>query len=666
MTKAEYEKSVDLLLTYADAYYNKDKPLVTDEEYDLLYHQVLKYEQEHPSDALPNSPTKRVGVSALTSFAPVKHFSPMWSMEDIFTDDELVEWFNKYNRHQYEVVCEPKYDGLSLNLIYSNGVLAGAITRGDGKVGENVTPNAKTIKSIQTDLTWNRPEYTPVGIVEIRGEVVMPKEDFALLNKERLAKNEPLFSNPRNAAAGSLRQQDSEITAKRKLLFMPWGLNIVNTDERWDYKFGTYQEVKNVLEVLGFKQLKKEFTRVCKNIDEVREAYKELMSIRDSLPVMLDGMVIKINQISAWGELGYTNKYPKYMVAYKFPAVEKVTKLLDVNLQVGRTGVVTPVGVISPVNIDGVIVKNVTLNNFVDIKRLGLMKNDIIGVIRSGDVIPKITSVFKDRREEGHQVNITQPTHCPSCNSVLIQDGSFIKCPNTNCRSRVINSIIFYASKKCMDIDGLGEQTVSLLYDNNKIKSILDIYKLRYDDLQDLEGFQDKKINNLLNNIESSKGKSLDKFIMALGIDNIGEVAARDIASTFGNRWLEITPDELNKLSGFGDAMIKSYFDYCNNNKEFIQQLLQIVNPAITTKVINTNNVFNNKVVVITGSLSKPRDVIKEELLSLGAKVSNSVSSKTDYVLYGEDAGSKLTKAKELGVKLITEDEYIALKSQEL
>lgn len=644
ITKDEYLKAVDKLNLWARAYYTDDNPLASDEEYDKLYNEVLEFESKNKDEILSYSPTQKIGGAISEGFEKLAHINQMWSMEDIFNDDELNAWLKRGEKAGFEFYCEPKFDGASLNLLYENGILQSAATRGDGVVGEDVTQNAKVIKSVPLKINYN-------GKVEIRGEVVISKSDFDELNLERAKNGELPLANPRNAAAGSLRQLDSKVVAKRKLKFIPWDIGYNELDLK------THFEVMKFIRELGF--LQDSFIRVCKTKDEIAKAYDDLVAKRDDKEILMDGMVIRINLLSKCDELGYTVKFPRFMVAYKFKAVEKVTRLKDIALQVGRSGVVTPVGVLDPVEIDGAVVKNATLHNFDEIKRLGLMKNDFVNIIRSGDVIPKITSVYKDRRD-GKESEISRPTNCPVCGSHLLDEGVFVKCQNLDCKARVINSLIYFTSKKCMNIDGLGEAIVKTLFEEGKIAKIPDIYSLKKDDFQGLEGFKDKKISNLLNAIENSKNAPLYRFITSLGIEHIGEVAAKKIDESFGLEWIEKKEADFLNLDGFGEAMSLSLAEFIETNKEKIINLTNIINPKPSNFEVKQSK-FSDKTVVITGTLSKSRDFFKEILVKNGAKVTNSVSKKTDFLLCGSDAGSKLENAKKLGVKIINEDEFYAI-----
>ncbi|WP_458699603.1 NAD-dependent DNA ligase LigA [Sulfurospirillum sp. 1307] len=641
MNYEEYKEKVEILKKWAYAYYVKDNPIATDEEYDKLYREIEAYEKSNPNQIDKNSPTRRVGAIIREEFSKAIHRARMWSMEDIFDLNGLKNWLDRVHKNvdNPSFFCEPKFDGASLNLIYENGKLIQAITRGDGKVGEDVSVNVKTIHSVPLEI-----DYTDA--IEIRGEVVIRTKDFEKINEERLKNNEPPFANPRNAAAGSLRQLDSSVTAKRRLVFQPWGIG----ENTLPHKL--LSQKMDFIYSLGF--LAPPMRKKCKGIEDIEEFYQEIVAKRDEIPMMMDGMVIKVDEIDLEEELGYTVKYPKWMCAYKFPAVEKVTTIKDVIFQVGRTGVITPVALVEPVDIDGVVVERATLHNFDEIQRKDIKINDKVIIIRSGDVIPKITKVLTQRRD-GTQINIEKIQNCPTCKSELLDEGALLKCQNLECDSRVVNSIIHYASKKALNIDGLGEKIVEILHSNGLIKSVIDLYALNLDDLLKLEGFKEKKAQNLLNSIEKSKGVSLDRFIYALGIEHIGEVAAKIVALEFGKDWLHVKAEDLIKLDGFGKEMSESLEEFLRVNLENIKKLETIVEPKELEKEEIIESIFNKKTVVITGTMSQSRGEIKKLLEKHGAKVSSSVSKKTDFVIYGEDAGSKYEKAISLGVKTISE-----------
>jgi len=652
MTQTQYNEQIQTLISWSKAYYVDDNPIATDEEYDKLNRAILAYENEHPEHTHPNTPTQRVGGGVLEGFVKAKHLSRMWSQEDIFNTEELEEWIKRaskvVDKEHLTFVCEPKFDGASLNIIYENGKLKQAITRGDGTIGEDVTQNVKTIHSIPLSIDYKE-------LIEIRGEIVIKKDDFEKINQQRLQDGEPPFANPRNAAAGSLRQLDSAITAKRKLFFNVWGIG-ENALE-----FEKSSEAISFIHSLGFA--KPPIQTLCTTVQEIEDVYHEIIAKRESVSMGLDGMVIKIDDLQSQSDLGYTVKFPRWSCAYKFPAVEKTTKVLGITLQVGRTGAITPVANVVPTLIDGSTVSRATLHNFDEIKRLDLKLNDEVIIIKSGDIIPKITTVFKDRRD-GTQIDITPPTHCPQCNSELLIEEILIKCQNLDCPSRVVNSIIYFASKNCMNIDGLGNKIVELLVNQEKIKDVLDLYNLKEEDLIGLESFKEKKINNLLKAIENTKNTELHRVINALGIEHIGEVASKQICLEFGANILDVTFEQLEQLDGIGAQMANSLLEFIRVNRSLMEKLFKIIEPTIEEKVEIEQNPFKDKTVVLTGTMSVSRGIIKKELEALGAKVSGSVSKKTNYLIYGEDAGSKYDKAISLEVTCLTENQMNAMLSK--
>lgn len=643
MTKNEYDLNIEKLISWAKAYYVYDNPIASDEEYDKLARVCLAFEQQYPELSHPNSPNKRVGGFVLDGFEKASHLSRMWSQEDVFNTTELEDWIKRAHKvnTNLEFFCQPKFDGASLNLIYENGVLKQAITRGDGSIGEDVTNNVKTIHSIPLQIEEK-------SLLEIRGEIVIKKADFEKINEERIKNNEQVFANPRNAAAGSLRQLDPNITAKRKLFFNVWGVGLNSLE------FKEYSNMMEYIYSLGF--VKPPMQTITSSVDGIEDLYHEIIKVRDEIEMMLDGMVVKINDIETQDELGYTVKFPRWSCAYKFPALEKTTKIKDIILQVGRTGVITPVAVVEPTDIEGVVVERASLHNFDEIARKDIRINDEVIIIRSGDVIPKITKVFTERRD-GTQFEIPRPISCPDCSSELLDDGALIKCQNLDCPSRVVNSIIYFASKNCMNIDGLGNKIVETLVNEKKIYDILDLYSLKYEDLENLEGFKEKKINNLLNAIENTKGTALHRIINALGIEHIGEVASKQICLEFGLNVINVTFEELIALDGIGEQMANSFCEFMRVNKEVVLKLFEIINPLVEEKKEIEENNFKGKTIVLTGTMSVSRGDIKKMLEDMGAKIASSVSKKTDFVIYGEDAGSKYDKAIELNVPVLTENE---------
>ncbi len=642
MTQKDYLKKIETLKKWAYAYYVDDNPIATDEEYDRLYHEVLDYETANPLEVAEDSPTRRVGGVVRDEFSKAQHIRRMWSMEDVFTPDEVQEWLDRVVKNVGEVnyFCEPKFDGASMNLLYEDGQLVRAITRGDGIIGEEVTDNVRTIRSVPLSIEYQ-------GLIEIRGEVVIRKDDFEIINQERLSAGENPFANPRNAAAGSLRQLDSSVTAKRRLVFYPWGLGEdtltqSNLSEKMEFVYDQ-----------GF--LKPPYAKACETIEEIEAFYQFLISKRDEIPMMMDGMVIKVDDVVKQEQLGYTVKVPKWMCAYKFPAVEKVTKVNAITIQVGRTGVLTPVAEVEPVEVEGAMIARATLHNFEEIERKGLMIGDSVILIRSGDVIPKITKVLSDRRD-GSEREVIRPMECPVCHSEVLDEGTLIKCQNMDCPARVVNSIIHFAKKGSMNIDGLGSRIVEILVNEGKIRDILGLYHLKYEDLEGLEGFKEKRINKLLDAIANTKGTTLARLISAMGIEHIGAVAGKSIALEFGLGLVDVTEEQLEAIDGIGSEMAASFVEFMRVNREFVLKLFDEIEPTVEEKVEAIENPFKDKTVVLTGTMSVGRGVIKEMLEKLGAKVSGSVSKKTDFLIYGEDAGSKYTKAEKLGVSTLSEE----------
>lgn len=644
MTYESYLEAVKNLNTYAYHYYVLDDPVITDEEYDKLYHEVLAYEEENPAYISLDSPTQRVGGVALDGFKKAPHLSRMWSLEDLFNSEDLRKWLERVAKQNANVsfYCEPKFDGASLNLIYENGELKQAITRGDGVMGEDITQNAKTIRSIPLRIAYAQR-------IEIRGEVVIFKDEFEKINLERSRLKESLFANPRNAAAGSLRQLDPRITASRNLVFLPYGLGENELDQ------SLLSEKMAFIYSLGFK--KAPLCTLAKGFDEIEDAYETMKNERESFEMMLDGMVIKVNEIEAQEEMGYTVKNPRWASAYKFPAVEKITRIKDIVLQVGRSGAVTPVAIVEPTPIEGVVVERASLHNFDEIDRKDIRIGDKVIILRSGDVIPKIVKVLSHDRGEEIRPYV-RPTHCPVCGSELLDEGALTKCQNLECSSRVVNSIIYFASKACLNIDGLGEKIVETLFEEALIKSVIDLYALRSDQLLALEGFKEKKTLKLLEAIEQSKHKECWRFVNGLGIEHIGEVASKSLCQHFGLGFTAATKEELLSIDGFGEEMAESLLEFVRVNGEYIERLGSVMQPrAPEAKAEASENPFKAKTVVLTGSMSEPRGDIKTSLEALGAKVSGSVSKKTDYLIYGEDAGSKYDKAMSLDVPCISEEQ---------
>ncbi|MFA6190893.1 MAG: NAD-dependent DNA ligase LigA [Sulfurimonas sp.] len=644
MNYEEYKKAVEQLNIYSHHYYVLDDAITTDELYDRLYHAVLEYEEKNSDKILKNSPTQRVGDVIRDGFTKASHLSRMWSLEDIFDSEGLQKWLEKTYKLDKNIsfYCEPKYDGASLNLIYENGELSQGITRGDGEIGEEITANVKTIRSIPLTIDYKKK-------IEIRGEVVIFKDEFTKINEERIQKGEAVFANPRNAAAGSLRQLDSRVTASRNLVFLPYGVG----ENSLEHKL--LSEKMEYIYELGFR--KPPLHSTCQGFDEIENIYERMSKDRESYAMMLDGMVVKVNEIASQIDMGYTVKNPRWAVAYKFPAVEKITTLKNIVLQVGRSGVVTPVAIVEPTDIDGVVVERATLHNFDEIDRKDIRLNDKVIILRSGDVIPKIIKVLTHERD-GTQIAFVRPSSCPVCGSELLDEGVLLKCQNLTCDARVVNSIIYFASKPCLNIDGLGNKIVEALYHSGLVKSVIDLFDLTLEKLLALEGFKEKKSQNLLNSLQNAKGCDYWRFINSLGIEHVGEVASKALSENFGSGFIDATKEQIIAIDGIGEEMAESVLEFVRVNHEVILKLQEILKPKEPlAKEEAKENPFKNKTVVLTGSMSRSRDEIKELLESLGAKVSGSVSKKTDFVIYGEDAGSKYEKAMDLGVTCLTEQE---------
>lgn len=643
-----YDKKVEQLIKWANAYYVDDNPLASDEEYDKLYHEVLELEK---NDIVKNtdSPTNKVG-GIKSTFAKVEHPNRMYSQQDIFNMEELDKWLDKINIEKVStILVDPKFDGMSLKLIYKDGKLFQALTRGDGLVGEDVTNNALRVKNIPKTIKVN-------SYVEINGEVVISKSNFDIINKEREELELSLFANPRNLASGSMRVLDTNITAERNLEFIPW--EVVSKPEN-----DTIGLDKFILEDLGFKV--DSLFRYIYNPDGdivsfIKNIKKHILYInkhRATYDIPLDGSVIKIVDEDIKIDLGYTNKFPKWSVAYKFPAVEKTTKILDIKLQVGRLGTITPVAMLEPVNIDGSTVSNVTLNNFEDIKRKDIRVNDEVTLIKSGDIIPKIVSIFKDRRDV-NSVPYTLPITCPTCKTSLIQENSYLKCPNTECEDRVVETLKYFTDRDHMDLPGFGDSVIRHLVKTKCIKNPLDIYKLTLNKIETKTLFGDKTKFNLITSITNSYGKPLWLLLGSLGIPEVGRTISKAIFSEIGINILTASESELLSLKGVGPKIAKNLSDYTKDNYEYLQELIAIAK-VNTNKPDEIKRVWRPSIkeVVLSGSSSLGKHVFKDKLESLGISVKSGVSKSTDLLIYGDGSGSKLEKANSLGILTLTYDE---------
>ena len=649
----EISKLVSLLNKYSYDYYVEDNPQISDTEYDTLYKQLEKLEEKYPEYILENSPTQRVGDKILDEFEKITHKVPMLSLSNTFSTEDLRDFDTRVSKlvpgQDVEYICELKIDGLAISIKYENGKLVSAATRGDGSVGEDVTENIKTIFSIPKVLKDNR-------TFEVRGEVYLPRKSFELLNAEREGNNEVLFANPRNAAAGSLRQLDSKITAKRRLSAFIYSIVGDDSIVSQENALNTASEY-NLPVNPNFK--------LCKNIDEVIDYINYWTEHKKNLSYDIDGIVIKVNSYSTQEEVGYTQKSPRWATAYKFPEEELATKLLDVELSVGRTGIITPVAILDPIVISGSTVSKASLHNKDIIDELDIHIGDMVVVKKAGEIIPKVVRVVRELRTEG-STKYTMPNTCPSCGqqTYIKENDPFTRCKNPDCPDQNIRRIIHFASRDALNIEGLGDKVVTTLYEKGIIAHTIDLFSLEREKLISLDRMGEKSVDNLLNAIENSKQSSLDKVIFALGILNVGKKAGKILAERYLNlsNLMNATLDELVNLDDVGQITAESILDYLSdeNNIKFINDLIEVgMNPQYEVQDVNTDNIFAGKTVVLTGKLVElTRNEAKEYLEKYGAKVTGSVTSKTDLVIAGEKAGSKLAKAEQLGIRVINEEEF--------
>lgn len=640
---------------YSIEYYVYDNPSVSDQEYDRLMQELMALEEKHPEMYDANSPSQRIIGQVLEGFEKVRHDSQMFSLGNVFNYEEIEEFVNRIQGSvkDAEFVVECKYDGLAMSLIYENGSFVRAVTRGDGLVGEDVSANIKTIQSIPMHIPERRH-------VEVRGEVYMPKKSFEELNERQKKNNQALFANPRNAAAGSIRQLDSGVCASRKL------------DAYWYYfqnaqDFGilTQQEALDRMRSLNFKV--NPLFKVCKNTKEIWEFIQSIQEKRNDLPYEIDGMVIKLNSLSDQRTLGSTAKVPRYATAYKFPAERVQTRLLDIVITVGRTGKITPNAVLEPVRIAGTTVSAAQLHNEDMILSKDLRINDIVVVQKAGEIIPEVVSSVKERRD-GSQVPYVYPTHCPVCGSRLVRlEGEAAHyCINQDCPARVVESMIHFASRDAMDIDTLGDKKIEQLHEFGFLNSIEDIYFLHEhrEELLEKRGYQKKSVDKMLETIETSKKQPLALLLYGLGIRQVGKKAAAILANYFGSMdvLMKADVDTLVSINDIGPITAQSIVEFFKDesNQKLIQTLKEQGLNMIQEKQEIKASRFTNKTVVLTGTLEHyTRNEAKEILENLGANVSGSVSKKTDYVIYGTAAGSKLAKAQNLGVATMSEEEFV-------
>jgi DNA ligase (NAD+) len=651
---------------HAHRYYVKDAPIVSDAAYDRLVRELEKLEASFPELVAPDSPTKRVGAAPLDAFEDFRHPSPMLSLQNAFSDDEFLEFDQRVRKlleepGPIEYMAEPKLDGLSIELVYENGLLKTGATRGDGTVGENVTANVQTIKSIPLRLRTPKGEKPPKELVA-RGEVILEKKGFERLNREREETGEPVFANPRNAAAGSLRQLDPKVTARRPL-------------SSYLYTFGlplpgilTQQDLLSCFSTLGFRT--NNLSRLCRGTDEVLAAYRELNAHRFDLPYEIDGLVIKVNSFELQRRLGEISKSPRWAIAYKFPPVQETTEVLDIVVQVGRTGVLTPVAELKPVRVGGVEVSRATLHNQDEIDRKDIRIGDTVLVERAGDVIPKVVAVLQERRK-GNPKPFRMPARCPVCGAHVVreEDEAAHRCTNMACPAQFKERLLHFASRAGMDIRGLGDKLVEKLVEKGLVKDIFDLYQLGHPSLAGLERMADKSAENLLTTIQESKRRPLHRFLFALGIRHLGEHIAKLLVNEFGSldTLAKATLERLQQIHGVGPEVassVRAFFDE-DKNLNTLRKLFEAgvaPEPPFKSDASPGGKTLLGKTAVLTGTLSSmDRQQAKTRLEALGAKVASSVSKKTTFVVAGENPGSKLSDAEKLGVQILDEKEFLKL-----
>ncbi|MBQ9374796.1 MAG: NAD-dependent DNA ligase LigA [Ruminococcus sp.] len=648
--KTRIDELVDLLNYHSRLYYVENKNEISDYEYDMLQQELKQLEEKYPEYIRKDSPTQRVGGEAVSTFEKVTHKVQMGSIQDVFSFEQVEQFVNSVRQtvDNPEFVVEPKIDGLSVSLEYQSGEFVIGSTRGDGFIGENITENLKTVKSIPMSMKEKLP------LLEVRGEVYMPREVFYEIVKEQEDNAEQPFKNPRNAAAGSIRQKDPKITAKRKLDIFCFNIQQIEGME-----LNSHKESLDYIKSLGFKTVpgyKKVST-----YNQIKECIEKIGNKRFDLPFDIDGVVIKVDSFAQREALGSTAKTPKWAVAYKFPPEEKQTKLIDIELNVGRTGAITPVAVFEPLLLAGTSVSRATLHNQDFIAEKNISIGDLITVRKAGDIIPEVLCVYEKQGSGTYKI----PDTCPVCNTKVVKsdDEAAIRCPNVDCPAQIFRSIVHFASKSAMNIDGLGPAIVKVLLENKLIESVADLYELKADQLIDLDNFKEKSANNLIKAIENSKSNTLDRLIFGLGIRNIGQASAKLLCNKFGDidSIMSASVDEILQIEGFGTVMAENVHNQLSEPHTVnIINRLKSYGVNMTYQKDEIDNRFEGKTFVLTGTLpTLKRNDAKAIIERFGGKASGSVSKKTDYVLAGEEAGSKLTKARELGITIIDEQTFL-------
>ena len=657
--KKRAEELREQIIYHNDRYYNQDSPEISDYEYDMLLRELEGIESEFPQLMTSDSPTRHVGGEAAAKFSPVEHKVPMESLHDSFSPDEIRDFDRRIREESSSpvYVVEPKIDGLSVSAEYRNGVFVRGSTRGDGHIGEDITENLKTIRSLPMKLR------KPIPYLEVRGEVYMSIESFEKLTARQEENEEKTFKNPRNAAAGSLRQKNAAITKERELDIFVFNVQQVDGEE-----LSSHTQSLEFLKELGFNILP--FYYVCKSADEVIEKINEIGEKRGELSFQIDGAVIKADSFSLRKALGSTSKFPKWAEAYKYPPEEKETELLDIEINVGRTGVLTPTAIFAPITLAGTTVSRATLHNEEFITEKGIRIGDTVILRKAGEIIPEVVAVVSHK--EGTEP-YTLPRICPSCGSpVSFENGeAALRCTNTECPAQLMRHMIHFVSRDAMDIDGLGERVLHFLAENGLIHSPFDLYRLTREDILKLEGKKDKSADNLISSIEKSRSNDLYRLIFGLGIRHIGQKAAKLLSDKFRtlDNIASAAADDILSIEGYGDIMAQSVVSYFSSPStiEMIKEIKELgINTVnLTEKAEIKENPFAGKTVVITGTLSGyKRSEASEIIEKMGGKVSGSVSKKTNFVLAGEEAGSKLTKAQQLGIEIIDEDRFNSIISE--
>jgi DNA ligase (NAD+) len=659
--KKEIEALREKIREHDDLYYVLNKPAISDQEYDVLYRRLKELEDAHPEFIVPDSPTQRVGGRPAEGFDVVKHIVPMMSMDNTYSAGELKEFDDRVRKNlkgeEYEYVVELKFDGVSISLLYENGRWVRGATRGDGTEGDDVSNNLKTIRSIPLKFSKNVEKFP--ARVELRGEVYMTKDVFESINREKEKACEEPFANPRNAAAGSLKLLDPGIVAKRRLNIFIWGMGYC---EGMD--FGKHTDLLEYLKEAGFR-VSPHF-KICKNIDSVIEFCDSWEDKRENLEFETDGMVVKVNDLKQRQVLGSTSKSPRWAIAYKFPAEKALTEVEDIIIQVGRTGTITPVAILKPVHLSGSTVSRATLHNFDEIERLDVKIGDKVYVEKSGEIIPKVLSVAKEKRT-GREKSFPPPKICPACASKLhfAPDEVALRCENAGCPAQIKERILHFASRDAMDIEGMGTAITDQLVDKGLIKDYADIYYLKIGDIRKLDRYAEKSAANLLNAIDKSKSNDLSRLIYALGIRHVGERSAWVLADHFGSiaKLSGAGIDELTSIREIGPVMAESISDFFRNKENArILKRLSETNIKMSGYESKAGGVLDGKTVVITGTLKNYSRGQAEELVrKLGGNPSSSVSKNTYFVVAGEEPGSKIDKAKALGVRIIGEEEFIKI-----